>query len=301
VPPGAQVNFRFGLSGSTFAGSDALVESAVRAEQAGFDSVTVPDLPGALSPLVALAAAARATSTIRLGTFVLNTGLWNPVTVARDLATLDQVSGGRLEVTLGSGIPQPALQGIIPPSREGRFERLRAAVAAVTAAFDAPGITPGFVGRPRLFIAGGADRTLRLAAERADGFIIASVPPVPDIQLPPGQLVLPEPVAAQAFLERLRTYAGQRADQLVVGTGVEVILTEDAPATAERLAAIHTYLSPEQVRSSPKILIGTPDEIAAQILERGQRLGLTYYVMRGAAPEELGAIIARVRASAPTG
>ena len=56
MPTGAQVNFRFGLSGSIFAGSDALVESAVRAEQAGFDSVTVPDLPGALSPLVALAA-----------------------------------------------------------------------------------------------------------------------------------------------------------------------------------------------------------------------------------------------------
>jgi alkanesulfonate monooxygenase SsuD/methylene tetrahydromethanopterin reductase-like flavin-dependent oxidoreductase (luciferase family) len=263
--------------------------------------VTVPDLPGALSPLVALAAAARATNTIRLGTFVLNTGLWNPATVARELATLDQVSGGRLEITLGSGIPQASLQGIIPPSREGRFERLQATVAAVTAAIDAPGITPGFAARPRLFIAGGADRTLRLAAEQADGFIIASVPPVPKIQLPPGQLVLPEPAAAHAFLDRLRSYAGQRADQLVIGTGVEVILTDNAAVTAERLAAIHTYLSPEQVRSSPKILIGTPEEIAAQILERGQRLGLTYYVMRGAAPEELGAIIARVRASGPPG
>ena len=63
---------------------DALVESAVRAGQAGIDSVTVPDLPGGLSPLVALATVARATDNIRLGPFVLNTGLWNPATVARE-------------------------------------------------------------------------------------------------------------------------------------------------------------------------------------------------------------------------
>ena len=160
-----RLEFRFGLSASTFAGVDALVDSAVRAEQAGFDSVTVPDLPGGLSPLVALATAARATNNIRLGTFVLNTGLWNPATVARELATLDQVSGGRLEIMLGSGIPQASLRGIIPDSRDGRFERLQATVAAVKQAFDAPGIAPGFVGRPRLLIAGTADRVLRLAAD----------------------------------------------------------------------------------------------------------------------------------------
>jgi probable F420-dependent oxidoreductase len=301
VTTAPELDFRFGFSGSAFAGVDALVESAVRAERAGFDSLTVPDLPGALSPLVALAAAARATNSIGLGTFVLNTGLWNPATVARELATLDQVSGGRLEIALGSGIPQASLRGIIPPSPDGRFERLQATVAALKAAFDAPGIGPGFVGRPRLFVAGAADRTLRLAAEQADGFIIASVPPVPKIQLPPGQLVLPEPATAEAFLGRLRAFAGRRAGQLVVGTGVEVILTENAAATAEQVAAVHTYLSPEQVRSSPKILIGTAEEIAAEILQRGRRLGLTYYVMRGAPPEELEAIITRVRTSSRVG
>ncbi len=183
-------DFYFGLSASTFDGVDAGVETAVRAEQAGFDSVTVPDLPGALSPLLALAAAARATETIRLGTFVLNTGLWNPATVARELATLDQITGGRLEITLGSGIPQPLLQGIIPPDRQGRFERLQETVASVKSSFDERGITPGFARRPRLLIAGTADRT-RLAAAEADGFVIAFVPPVPEIQLPQGQLVLP--------------------------------------------------------------------------------------------------------------
>jgi len=293
--PDTQVRYRFGFSGSGFGGVDGLVEAAVRAEQAGFDTVTLPDLPGALSPLIGLAAVARATAIIRVGTFVLNTGLWNPATVARELATLDQVSNGRAEITLGSGIPQPSLQDIIPPSPQARFERLRQTVAAVTSAFGAPGITPGFAGRPRLLVAGTADRTLRLAAEQADGFIIASVPPVPKVELPPGQLVLPELTAAEAFLDRLRGYAGARADRLEIGAGVQVIVTDDAGRTAEDLAKIHTYLSPGQIRSSPKILIGTLDEIAGQILDRGRRLGLTYQVLRGATPEELGTVITRVR------
>jgi probable F420-dependent oxidoreductase len=295
--PDSQIAFRFGYSGSGFTSIDQVVETAVRAERAGFDTFTLPDLPGALSPLIALAAVARATTTIRVGTLVLNTGLWSPATVARELATLDQVSGGRLEIGLGSGIPRPALAGIIPPTRGARFERLVATVEALKSAFDAPGITPGFAARPRLLVAGTGDRTLRLAASEADGFIIASVPPVPKVELPPGELVLPEPVAAQAFLARLRGYAGPRAGQFEVGTGGAVIVTDDARGTAEELARIHTYLTSEQIRSSPKILIGTVGQIADQVLDRGNRLGLTYQVMRGAAPEVLADVISRVRGS----
>jgi probable F420-dependent oxidoreductase len=294
----AQSGFRFGFSGSPFAGVDEVVDAAVRAEQAGFDTFMLADLPGALSPLLALAAVARATTAIRLAPFVLNTGLWNPATVARELATLDRVSGGRVEIILGSGIPQPVLHGVIPPDRDARFERLRATVEALKAAFAAPGITPGFPGRPRLLVAGTGDRTQRLAAAEADGFIIAGVPPVPKVQLPPGQLVLPELTATEKFLDRLRRYAGDRAGQLEVGTSGSVTVTDDAQASAESLAAVHSYLTPEQVRSSPKILMGTTGEIAAQILDRRDRLGLSYYVLRGVAPEVLADVISQVRQAA---
>src|SRR6201999_1910767 len=99
-----------------------IVDSAVRGERAGFDTYVVPDLAlsGALSPLITLAAVARATTTLGLGTFVLNTGLWTPGTIARELATLDQVSGGRVDINLGTGIPMPAAQGGIPADREAR-------------------------------------------------------------------------------------------------------------------------------------------------------------------------------------
>lgn len=287
--------FRFGYSGPAFGSVDELVDVAVRAERAGFDTLTLPDLPRALSPLLALAAAAQATSRIGLSPFVLNTGLWSPATVARELASLDRISGGRLEIVLGSGIPQPALEGIIPSTRDARFARLQETVNAVRAAFSDPGIGPGFVDRPRLLVAGTSDRTLRLAAEQADGFIIAGVPPVPRVTLPPGQLVLPERDATAQYLKRLRSYVDGGAERLEVGTGAAVVLSDDAAAAAAELAAIHTYLTTEQVRTSPKILIGTADEIAAQILERGSSLGLTYNVLRGASPEELAPILAQVR------
>jgi alkanesulfonate monooxygenase SsuD/methylene tetrahydromethanopterin reductase-like flavin-dependent oxidoreductase (luciferase family) len=184
-------DLRFGYAATTFAGVDTLIEEAVQAEQAGFDSVTVADLPGALSPLVALAALARATATIELGTFVLNTGLWDPATVARDLATLDRISGGRVDIALGSGIPQPSVAGIMPPDGPARFERLRATVSAVKSSFDDPGITPGFVNRPRLRVAGAGDPVLRLGRPKPTASASTRCPQRPRFGSQPGRSCCP--------------------------------------------------------------------------------------------------------------
>ena len=77
--------------------------------------------------------------------------------------------------------------------------------------------------------------------------------------------------------------------------------TGDAQAAAAELAAVHTYLSPEQILASPKILIGTVSEIAGRVIDRGARLGLTYQVLRGAAPEVLGQVISEVRQAVQPG
>jgi hypothetical protein len=74
------------------------------------------------------------------------------------------------------------------------------------------------------------------------------------------------------------------------------VLTDDIEATIAEYAAIHTYLSPEQLVSSPKILIGDAPAVADQILERGRTLGLTYQNLRGAPPEALAPVIDLVRA-----
>lgn len=290
----AAKEFRFGFSGNAF-DVGQLVDEAVRAEQAGFDVFQIIDFAGALSPLVALAAVARATSTIRLGPFVLNTALWNPATICRDLATLDQISDGRLEVALGSGISLPGTRGLMPRTRDERFERLRETVAAIKAAVSEPGISPGFAKRPRLAIAGTVDRALKLAAEEADTFLIASVPPVPKVEGLEGHAVIPERAAAAAYLDRLRDYAGPRAGLLEIGTSAPVILTDDTDAALAELAKTHTYLTPEQIFESPKMLVGSLDQIVDQIVRRGTDLGITYQSLRAPTPEELAPVIDAVK------
>ena len=289
--------FRFGFSGNAL-DVDKLVDEAVRAERCGFDVLQIIDFAGALSPFVALAAVARATSTIRLGPFVLNTALWNPATVVRDLATLDRISNGRLEIALGSGISLPDTRGLMPRTRDERFERLRETVAAIKVVADEPGITPGFVRRPRVAIAGTVDRTLKLAAEEADTFLIASVPPVPKADGLASYEVIPERAATAAYLDRLRAHAGVRADSLEIGTSAAVVLTDDTDAALAELAKTHTYLTPEQIFESPKMLVGSLEQVADQIVRRRDELGIGYQSLRASTPEELAPVIEAVRSAA---
>ncbi len=95
--------FRFGFQATT-TDAEELVRAARAAEAAGFDVFQVGDHVGSqLSPFVALATAAAATSTIRIGTLVLNNDLRHPVAVAQEAAMLDRVSDGRVELGLGAG------------------------------------------------------------------------------------------------------------------------------------------------------------------------------------------------------
>src|SRR3990170_3187087 len=74
------------------------------AEDAGYDSLLLPDHLGVrLSPFATLAAVAAATERVRVGTCVINVPFWNPALLAREVATLDVLSGGRVELGLGAG------------------------------------------------------------------------------------------------------------------------------------------------------------------------------------------------------
>lgn len=295
---------RFGFSGNAF-DIDKLVDEAVRAEASGFDVFQIIDFATALSPFVALSAVARATSTIKLGPFVLNTALWNPATVVRDLATLDRISDGRLEIALGSGIALPNTRALMPQTPDARFERLQETIAAIKETIADPGITPGFVDRPRIAVAGTVDRVLKLAAEEADTFLVASVPPVPKVEGLANYEIVPERAATAAYLDRLRAHAGDRANALEIGSSAAVTLTDDTDAALAELAKTHTYLTPQQIFESPKLLTGSLDEIADQVAGRVTDLGITYWSLRAPTPEELTPVIdairARTAAKAPGG
>lgn len=177
---------RFGLiaSGQTL---DDLVQTAELAERAGFSSIGLNDhLNSAVAPLLGLHAIAAATSEIQISTSVLNQDMRHPVVLAKELATLDILTGGRLELGLGAGWVRAEYDqsGIAFDSASERIDRLREYVAVLRGLFAAEPFSfagehytvadvdgtpkPRQAGGPPILIGGGGRMLLSVAAECAD-------------------------------------------------------------------------------------------------------------------------------------
>jgi probable F420-dependent oxidoreductase len=181
---------------------ETVAQHARLAESCGFDSVWLsdhlvldlakyggtPTPEGCYDPLVTFAALARVTERVRLGTLVLLEALRPATVLAKSLATLDRLAGGRLDVGLGAGWYEPDydLVGMSMPPPGVRLDRLAEAVEVVTGMLAGRELTvagryhvahgarcrpgPRQVPRPRVFLGGKGDRLLGLVAERADGW-----------------------------------------------------------------------------------------------------------------------------------
>lgn len=195
-------HYDFSIPGENPLRWETLLNQALHAEALGFDSLWVsdhlflevdkygagPGVYGAFEPLVTLAALARSTTRPRLGTLVLCEALRPASVLAKALATLDQISGGRLDIGIGAGWYEPeyAAIGLDFPSPAQRLARLAEAVDVLDGllgggpftyegkyhnARDAVNLPPALQRpRPPLFVGGKGDRLLRLVAERADGW-----------------------------------------------------------------------------------------------------------------------------------
>jgi probable F420-dependent oxidoreductase len=179
--------FRFGVNVRTAVSGVEWADKARRVEVLGYAVLLVPDhLAELLAPFPALAAAAAATTRLRIGTAVLNNDFRHPVLLAREAATVDVLSDGRLELGIGAGHMQSEYEeaglGFDPGAT--RVERLAEAVAMVKRLLEGETVTfagghyrvtghtihPRPVQRPRppIFIGGSAPRLLRVAARAAD-------------------------------------------------------------------------------------------------------------------------------------
>jgi probable F420-dependent oxidoreductase len=145
--------------------------AAAATERAGFETLFVADHPGStVSPFVALAAAAAVTETIRLGTYVANAGVWEPVLLANELATLDLVSGGRAVFGIGAGhTPREWTdRGLAYPSGRDRVTRM-IEVADQTGEWlqrlESPCAVQAHI---PMLVDGNGRRVLTYAADRAD-------------------------------------------------------------------------------------------------------------------------------------
>lgn len=275
--------FRFGVNMTTVTSGDAFRQRCRRAEAQGYDTIHVPDHLGMTAPFPALVAAAEETERPRLGTFVLNAGFWNPALLAREAATVDQLSGGRLELGLGAGYVKGEhdTAGLPWASPGGRVDHLERTVTEVTRLLADPEHAP----RPAqervpLLIGGNGDRVLRLAARTASVVAFTGARQVPGE--PEGTMRLIPPSALDERIATLHGFTHQagRAEPAELNYLVQhVAVTPNRRAHLSGLPPYGPDLSDDELLAHPALLTGSIQEMADQLRTHRQRFGLSYYTV----------------------
>ncbi|HEX6194627.1 MAG TPA: TIGR03621 family F420-dependent LLM class oxidoreductase [Jiangellaceae bacterium] len=294
-------DFRFGVNYPTDKIAD-WIEHCRTAEQQGYDAVHAPDHLGSPAPFAMLAAAAQVTERLRLGTYVLNNGFWNPHLLAREAATVDQLSGGRLELGLGLGYVRDEFDtaGIPWEPHADRVGRLGASINTLNTLFAEGGAEPRPAQQPRppIMIGGHNERLLRLAAEVAD--IVAFTGAVARKDGPSGALRLVPPDDVDERVELVRSEAGERLPDIEFGSLIQYVeITDDAERSAADLVERFNDAdldTTEKILANPFIKIGTPAELADEIVRDRDRFGFTYLVTHGPHRDKLAQVISAVRA-----
>jgi probable F420-dependent oxidoreductase len=270
--------FRFGVNLLNPGSAAEWRAKCRRAEELGYDVILVPDHLGWVAPFPALVAAAQATERPRLGTFVLNAGFWNPALLAREVATTDALTDGRLELGLGTGYVREEHESAgLPFGSPGeRVGHLRRTVVELDRLLGSPEHRPRPAQRPRvpLLIGANGDRMLRLTAEHAD--IAAFTGARAAAESPTGLA----PLSADELAERVaryRKYAEGRAEPAELNLLIQTVAVTDDPAAAlGPLLERRPQLTLEQALALPIVLVGTVEEIVARVRAQRERFGFSY-------------------------
>jgi probable F420-dependent oxidoreductase len=287
-----------------------------QAEQLGYHAVVVPDhLLDQLSPVVTMATVAAATTTLRVSAFVLNNDLRHPAVLAQDLASLDVLSGGRLDVAIGAGWNRAEYDRVgipfDPPAV--RQARLAESITVLKALFSGSPFTfagdhytistytarPVPVQRPHppFMIGGGGRRTLSLAGAEAD--IVGLAPRIhPDGTADPKSLTL---AATREKIGWVQAAAGDRFPSLelnIYPTSMwPVTITNDLNGEARRVSdALRSRtgvaLTEEEVIDSPHLFIGSVDRLVEKFLQLREELGISSIMVGDI--DDLSAVVERL-------
>jgi probable F420-dependent oxidoreductase len=288
--------FRFGVVISTAPSREAFVTLARRAEELGYATLSMPDrtITG-LAPLTALAIAAEATTTLRVGSYVFCQDFHHPALLAREVATLDFLSGGRFELGLGAGVGPFDYQQLGLPFTPGkeRAERFEEALSVIKQCFTQEQVQ--FLGKyytinemkggpaspqkphPPILIGCAGKRMLRLAAREADRISIM-------FRLPQLGIAAPN-VALEQQLAWVRAVAGERFAHLELSQLAYVLAIKDGRVDRD---------FEDEGPPIPRIVMSV-EQAVDHLLDQRERYGFSFIPVYGSMQmEQFAPVVARL-------
>lgn len=316
-------DFRFSFNIFGITSREAFVAECREAADYGYDTVFAADHLGIPAPFPLLVAAAEATRRLRVGTLVLNAAFWNAALLAREVATADILTDGRLELGLGSGhmkweFDEAGIGWQGPTSRAAALERMigeleryfSTELPKPRAGRSAPQPVQraGFGGHgPPLLVGGTGDSVLRIAARHAQ---IVGLPGAYQVKgQPPGTLRLATAAEADERSAFAKGCAGGRVGDIEWHLLVQqVVVTDDRRGAAGELVEEHrrhfeglgvtdesAVPTVSAALETPFLLIGTPDEMAAQLRRGRERWGYSYITVHEPYMRTFAPVIERLR------
>ncbi len=303
--------FRFGVQASQARSRTEWVDLARRTEAHGYSCLTMPDhFDDQLAPVPALMTAADATESLRIGALVWDNDYKHPAVLGKELATMDLLSDGRLEIGLGAGwmisdyehlgMPYDAAKVRIDRFVEG-LHIIKGAMGSEPFSFtgdhysitDYTGTpTPVQSPCPPILIGGGGRRVLSIAAREADivginGTMAAGV-------IGPDAISTMTAAAVDDKVDIVRAAAGDRLDQIEMNVRAFLVNVTDSPDEAIAGIAAMMGVDTSMVVETPFALVGPPSKIVEDLLARRERWGFSYVIVGAADVESFAPVVAEL-------
>jgi probable F420-dependent oxidoreductase len=304
--------FRFGVAAESAPSRDQWIALVRKTEDLGYATFLLADhYVNEFPPIAALMSAADATKTLRVATFVFDNDFRHPALLAKEVATLDLLSGGRFEMGIGAGWHRPEYEQVgIPFDPAGvRISRMQEALQIFRQFFTADTVTfkgnhytitdlkaypkPAQRPHPPFFIGGGGKRLLTIAGKEAD-IIGVHFRVKDDGTVDPSERT--EAAIAQK-IAWIRQAAGARFKAIELNILLSgVVITENRQQAAQQFARKRARpgTTAEQLLANPYLLLGSIDYIIEQLQRLREQFGISYFVVGDDNMETLAPIVARL-------
>ncbi len=304
--------FRFGVQAKSAATRSEWVELARRVEGAGYSTLGLPDhFDDQFAPVPALQCAADATSTLRLGALVHDNDYKHPVVLAKELATMDVLSDGRVQIGLGAGwtatdYEQSGIPYDPPGTRISRMIEglsiIRSALGPEPFSYTGEHYTiANYNGLPKpvqspmpVLIGGGGPRLLRFAARHADIVGINATLTSGTIDQNAFDSMTAEAVDEKVGIVHDAAAAADRLDSIELNVRTYMVFVTNDIAQALQTLADFTGAATDMIERSPFALVGPADKLVDDLLERRQRWGFSYVTVGQNDIEAFAPVVARL-------